>query len=116
MGVELSAMGMPVIVAGEAWVRNKGFTEDIRSPQHYREVLARLPFAQRLDDARRGRALAYAHHFFFRRMIALPFVEPDTGTRRFTIRAASLDQLGPGADPGLDVVCQGILEGAPFEA
>ena len=116
MGVELAAMGMPVVVAGEAWVRNKGFTEDIRSKQHYRDVLAGLPFDQRLDDARRERALAYAHHFFFRRMIPLPFVEPDAGTRRFTIRAASLDRLGPGADPGLDAICRGILEGAPFEA
>lgn len=116
MGVELSAVGMPVIVAGEAWARGKGFTIDAISPDDYRAQLARLPFGKRLDPAQQILALQYAHHFFFRRMIELGFVEPVSGARRFNIAVKSLDGLRPGASHGLDVICTGILDGAPFVA
>ena len=116
MGVELAARGMPVIVAGEAWVRNKGFTEDIHSPDHYREVLARLPVRQRMAPLLQERALAYAYHFFFRRMIPLGMVESEANSRIFRISADTLDVLAAGGDRGLDIVCQGILEARPFEA
>ncbi|BBF91354.1 capsule biosynthesis protein [Blastochloris tepida] len=116
MGVELTAMGIPVVAAGEAWVRNKGITEDVTSPEHYRAILARLPFDRVDEPARRERALRYAHHFFFRRMIPLAFVMPEHGPRRFTVAARTLDQLRPGGDAGLETICRGILAGAPFEA
>jgi len=115
MGVELAAVGIPVIVAGEAWVRNKGLTLDAISKAHYFALLSLLPFTSRIDPGRRERALAYAHHFFFRRMIPLAFVQPASGPRRFTVAVQGLDQLMPGSDPGLDVICAGILRGSPFE-
>ena len=34
-GVELTSEGIPVIVAGEAWIRDKGLTLDARSPEEY---------------------------------------------------------------------------------
>jgi len=115
MGVELAAAGLPVIVAGEAWVRNKGVTFDASSKTEYFAMLSSLPFRKSVDADRRERALAYAYHFFFRRMIPLAFVQPEPGARRFTVALDSLRGLMPGADPGLDVVCQGILRGTPFE-
>lgn len=116
MGVELAARGMHVIVAGEAWVRNKGFTEDIGSPQHYRDALAMLPHRRRMPAELQERALAYAHHFFFRRMIAIDAIEPTSSAHRFRIAAGSLDALARGGDRGLDIICDGILNGTPFEA
>jgi hypothetical protein len=116
MGVELSARGIPVIVAGEAWVRGKGITEDARSPAHYRALLKALPHRARLDHERTERAIAYAHHFFFRRMIPVRAIDAAPGPRRFQLVATSLRELGPGGDAGLDVICRGILEGTPFEA
>ena len=115
MGVELAAIGTPVIVAGEAWVRNKGITVDAATKEHYLELLAQLPLPNNIDPERQERAIAYAHHFFFRRMIPLPFVEPVPGARRFQISVADLQPLKPGSDPGLDVICEGILTGTPFE-
>jgi len=116
MGVELSATGLPVIVAGEAWARGKGFTIDAASPDDYRAKLARLPFGKRLEPAQQELALKYAHHFFFRRMIELGFVEPAPGARRFNMAVKSLGELKPGASHGLDVICVGVLEGASFVA
>ena len=113
-GVELAAMGLPVIVAGEAWLRGKGVSIDVSSVDEYHRVLARLPFGSRLDAMTTRRARQYAYHFFFRRMIPIDFMEPTGGD---PICRNVLDRPGgllPGNDPGLDVVIDGIVTGAPF--
>jgi hypothetical protein len=114
MGVELTSVGLPVIVAGEAWIRNKGITHDARTPAEYFELLGRLPFAQRLSADLLDRARRYAYHFFFNRMILLPFIEPHAGYPIFRLKLDRLQQLLPGESPGLDAICQGILVRAPF--
>jgi hypothetical protein len=114
MGVELSSAGLPVIVAGEAWIRNKGITLDADSRQQYLEMLGRLPLSDRLPEETITRARQYAFHFFFRRMIYVNCVAETSGWPPFTIDAKSLDDLTPEASPGLEVICRGILEGTPF--
>lgn len=114
-GVELIARGIPVIVAGEAWVRNKGLTSDANTQEEYSEILDRLPFGKRLDRENVSRARKYAYHFFFRRMIPLPMVIPNEGFPPFKISLKNgTSDLMPGSSFGLDVICQGILEGKPF--
>ena len=112
-GIEASAQGMPVVVAGEAWIRNKGFSLDAVSPDTYREILDRLPLRQRLSPEKCDRALRYAYHFFFRRMIELPFLA-DSGPASFEISVDSLADLEPGRHPGLDCICEGLMSGTPF--
>lgn len=114
MGVELTAMGIPTIVAGEAWIRGKGLTRDAESPAHYRALLDALPLGRRLDAATVARARRYAYHFFFRRMIPLPFMEPTGAWPPYRPALDGLAALRPGATPGLDTICEGILEGRPF--
>lgn len=113
-GVELTAMGIPVVVAGEAWVRGKGLTLDADSPDSYREILDRLPLGRRLEGDALRRARKYAFHFFFRRMIPLEFMVPTSGDPVFRLDIESAAALAPGASAGLDVVCDGILNGSPF--
>jgi hypothetical protein len=113
-GVELTALGIPVIVAGEAWIRGKGVTVDVSSRAHYRETLDQLPFGRRLDDTTIERARRYAYHFFFRRMIPVGFTGPGAGKLPYTLGVESFAQLEPGADAGLDVICDGILSATPF--
>ena len=114
MGVELTSVGLPVIVAGEAWIRNKGLTHDASSPAEYFRILEQLPFAGRLGSAQLSRARRYAYHFFFNRMIPLPFIQPKAGYPIYRLELARLQQLLPGASQGLDTICEGILEKAPF--
>jgi len=114
MGVELTSVGLPVIVAGEAWIRNKGITHDARTPAEYFEILGRLPFAHGLSAELLARARRYAYHFFFTRMILLPFIEPHAGYPIFRLKLERLQQLLPGESPGLDAICQGILDRTPF--
>lgn len=113
-GVELSALGIPVIVAGSAWVRGKGFTRDARDVAHYEALLSDLPLSKRLPAALEARALAYAHHFFFRRMIELPFMTPTNGPGRFEIGPDGLEALKENSAPGLEAICSGILARTDF--
>jgi hypothetical protein len=105
-GLELASRGIPVIVAGEAWVRDKGITLDASSRDQYFKLLDRLPLAGQLSEAATRRARQYAYHFFFRRMIPLPVNSEDI--------VESFAALAPGSHPGLDVVCNGILTGEEF--
>lgn len=114
MGVELTSVGLPVIVAGEAWIRDKGLTHDARSPEEYFRILERLPFAEPLDPSQLARARRYAYHFFFNRMIPLPFIEPKAGYPIYRLKLEKLAQLLPGQSQGLDTICDGILSRAPF--
>jgi hypothetical protein len=114
MGVELSAVGLPVIVAGEAWIRGKGVTLDATCEADYFRHLDALPHPGRLNNDVHMRALTYAFHFFFRRMIPLSSVAPQSGWPPFQPAIRDAGDLLPGRDKGLDVICQGILTGAPF--
>jgi Capsule polysaccharide biosynthesis protein len=111
-GVEVAAQGRPVIVAGEAWIRGKGFSIDVSTPEHYFQVLDGLPLREGMSPGEIDRAIRYAYHFFFRRMIPLPFIA-QRGPASFTVTATD-SQLRPGTFLGLDVICDGILTGSPF--
>jgi hypothetical protein len=113
-GVELASRGVPVIVAGEAWIRGKGVTMDAGSPEEYFRLLDRLPLGRRLPDAVVRRARTYAYHFFFRRMIPLEFTQPLAGWLPYRLDLRRLTECRPGRSAGLDVICDGILTGAEF--
>jgi len=114
MGVELTSLGIPVVVAGEAWIRNKGLTRDASSPAEYFRLLDQLPLPAPLDPGQLANARRYAYHFFFNRMIPLPFVEPTAGTSLYRLKLSTLRHLLPGKSDGLDTICRGILERGAF--
>jgi hypothetical protein len=114
MGVELTSVGLPVIVAGEAWIRNKGLTHDASTPAEYFHILGQLPFRERLGEGQLMRARRYAYHFFFNRMIPLPFIQPKAGYPIYNLKLDTLNVLLPGASQGLDIICDGILGRRPF--
>lgn len=112
-GVELTSVGIPVIVAGEAWIRNKGVTSDVDSIEGYESILNELPLSNRLPAATIARAKKYAYHFFFRRMIPIEVFEKGPGWPPYRF-VGKLADLEVGSDAGLDCVCEGILDGKPF--
>jgi hypothetical protein len=113
-GVELASIGIPVIVAGEAWIRNKGLTMDAASAADYFSLLERLPLPAAMPEMQLHRARRYAYHFFFRRMIPLEFMEPTKADVPYRLVLRSFRKLAPGVSRGLDVICDGILESRPF--
>ena len=113
-GLELAAMGLPIVVAGEAWARNKGFTMDASSVEDYLKILDALPVGQRLSPEMTQRARKYAYHFFFRRMIPLGFLQPSKQHIFYDLKINGLNDLMPGRSVGLDVICNGIMNGDEF--
>lgn len=113
-GVELTSVGIPVIVAGEAWIRGKGITIDVPSVDAYDAILDTLPVGSRRSPEESERAQRYAHHFFFRRMIPVRQFEQGPGWPPYRFQGKSMAQLAPGADSGLDCICDGILSGTSF--
>lgn len=113
-GVELSSMGIPVIVAGEAWIRNKGVTTDVSSVRDYFQLLDQLPMNKRMDDVLVRRARKYAYHFFFRRMIPVECTKPEKGKYRYRLNLSTIRDLEIKKDKGIDIICNGILKGNDF--
>ncbi len=114
MGTELAPLGIPVIVAGEAWIRNKGVTQDPASKADYFSLLDAIPIADGDWAPDVSRATRYAYHFFFRRMIPLPFLRPNGTGAMFDLDVSHLSELAPGRWPGLDTIVNGVMNNAPF--
>jgi hypothetical protein len=114
MAIELPCWGIPVIVAGEAWARGKGFTTDVSSPEEYEQVLDTLPRGKPLEDETVQRARQYAYHIFFRRMIPVKFARRFPYLVPFAYDVRSLSDLALTIDHGLDTICDGILYGRSF--
>lgn len=115
-GLELASMGFPVIVAGEAWIKNRGFSVDVSSEAEYFAALDQLPLLEnKLSPDKLQRARKYAYHNYFRKMIPLEMLEPQNSDYvPYTIGKVGIDGFLPGKDPGLDTICNGILNNADF--
>ena len=110
LGLESAVRGLPVVVAGDAWYRGKGFTIDPENPTEYFDLLSQIGHLPGLNAEQVERALQFAYHLFFRRFI--PF--PAFYHHRDLPVIHTLDDLKPGRNQAVDVICDGILHGTPF--
>jgi hypothetical protein len=112
-GLELALDGKPVVVAGDAHYAKKGFTLDVTSVEEFVETTCKV-----LDDPCSYKpdvpaARRYAYAFFFTAMIPFPLAnEPLPGLVH--LEARHRVDLLPGADPGIDRICDGILGDTDF--
>jgi hypothetical protein len=117
VGQELVMLGTPVIVAGEALIRGRGFTIDPDSREAYFELLERSATFEPPRVEVQERARKWYYFYLFRMMMPFPFFygDPASPTVRHGLSFRSLDALLPGRSPVLDRVCQGIADGVtPF--
>lgn len=114
-GIEVASSGIPTIVAGEAWIRDKNFSLDANSKDSYINILEKLPFESKMSKDKKERALKYAYHFFMRRMIPIEFISFDSKTGLYKSMLDNSNNLKPGNYAGLDIICDGILYKKEFE-
>jgi hypothetical protein len=110
IGLELLLMGLPVLVAGDAFYGGKGLAIEPSSRLEYDTELRELGRQSPLPPEQLMRVRRYAYHYYFRRALGVPsFSDSGSGPR-----LRSLGELAPGKYPDLDVVARGLLTGSPF--
>jgi hypothetical protein len=70
-GIEAAYTGKPVIVAGEAWIKDKNIGWDAYNPEEYIQILNQFKENISMTPEMKKHAIQYAYHFFFRRMIRI---------------------------------------------
>ena len=108
MGFELAAMGKRVLVAGDAWVRNKGFTIDVTSPEQYKNIMQFPNKIAPMAPEEIFNAQKYAYYLFFRRMIEIDSLDLCSSWPGYRAQFKNIH------DPGLNRILSAIEEGTPF--
>jgi hypothetical protein len=116
MGLEIALMGIPLVVCGESFSRNKGYGIDIKSLEEYADLISRLDTLSISTIEMKERAIRYAHYLYFRKMLDLPLgnFAANKGGCNETNQFDSLNDLAPGRFSGLDVLCDGIIDLKPL--
>jgi hypothetical protein len=109
MGWEVAALGTPLVVAGEAFSRGKGFSTDASTRDEYFRILETVHDLPRSDESTRRKAKKYGYHFLYRRMLDLNVM--GSNLARPELNFTRLSDLAPGRSPQLDLICDAILDG-----
>jgi len=109
-GLELSLMGKPVILAGEAHYSGKGFTYDGIDKNKYAELLENTSEIKPLSKEMHELAMKYAYTYFIRKQIPMPLTIKDDLLIDFT----KLEHLLPGKNKHVDFLCERILDSEDF--
>lgn len=75
-GLEVAALGKPLLIAGEAWSRNKGIGIEPSTKEDYFTTLCDFERDNKSLFRNRIRGLEVAHYFFFRKLIPIISIKP----------------------------------------
>ena len=110
-GIEMAAAGKAVVVAGESWIRNKGFAYEPSSNLEYIDLLNKNASLDGLPEIDRNKALRFAYYFFFDRMIQINSIKP---LKYYPYARPMIGKNWEKSDPGLLHVISKIEKGENF--
>lgn len=113
VGLELAVLGKPVILAGVAHYGGKGFTYDSATREEYFHLLNEAARLQPLSISEREKARQYAYSYFLERQFPLN-VFSLKDRRMGQIVDSRLEQLLPGREPVIDMLCEQFIAGGDF--
>lgn len=73
-GLELAAVGHPVVVCGEAWIKDKGISFDPKSIKEYKHLIEKAELV--MTNSMKEKAVRFAYHFFERVALKIEFLKP----------------------------------------
>ena len=116
IATETAANGIPTIVCGESFIKNKSITFDVFNKEEYTMLLDKLPFDKNVLSKENLRlAKKYAYHFWFRRTIFVNSLllrknkSPNVGIKKNYIELYENNN-----DKGLSSIVNAILKGEDF--
>ena len=78
-GIEFSALGKRIIVCGESWIKNKGFSIDPKSKKEYESLFDNFPESiTEMTEEEHQLAITFANYFFDRTAIYIPEITSDS--------------------------------------
>lgn len=107
-GLEMSYLGVPVIVSGDTHYRDFGFTFDPADEEEYREYIFENDL--QLSTEMKKIAKRYAYYLFIQRHISFPYYNTVDGD--FRPITPTHDQLTPGNN-NIDLLIESILNNRP---
>jgi hypothetical protein len=105
-GLELAARGIPVIVCGEAWIKDKGMSFDPHNVDEYIGLLRSPPLV--MTNEMKERAVRFAYHFFERVALELSFLRSTAGDLNLEIDDTYVNSIADGSNPVLERICEEI--------
>ena len=115
VGLELAAMGKPVITAADTYYSKKGFTYDALSPSVYKSYLRKITeLSPVLTPEQKERARKFAYSHYIPRQIPLRMFKTGSEGRFSSFDWRKIELLLPGRDPVVDMICERFFEGDDF--
>ena len=111
IGLEIVPRGIPVVIGGEAFYRNKGFTYDIDSFDDFEKFNNKILELGNNSDEMINRALRFAYYFFYRSTLDFPLLS-DTSlhdNENPKLEFNDLEDLMQEKNYNIDRICEAII-------
>jgi len=115
MGLEIALMGVPLIICGETFSRNKGYGIELRSLTQYEELIEGIQDACFDIKIAQETAIKYANYYYFKRMLDLPLGSKDENSENIEdVISDYFINFNKINNPSLDIILSGIVNLTPF--
>jgi len=114
VGVELAYHGIPTIVAGEAFCKNKGITFDVFKKEDYYRYLDNLE-TLKLSEEQKSLAIKYAFYYNFIRLNDIDILD-DEGRNIKRLNLTSWKEYNSNKFPQYNRVIDSIIDTKPFHS
>ena len=106
-GLELAAVGHPVIVCGEAWIKGKEMSFDPETIDDYSDLLFRKELV--MTDVMKENALKFAYHFFDRAALKVEFLKSVQKNMAPAVDESKISMIADNSSDGLRSIIDEII-------
>ena len=108
--IELTSQGKKVIICGESWAKNKGFSIDPKNKNEYLEILDTINMSPSMNKEQLNLARKFEYYIFYKIIIKIDSVQKSNFLGPFFVRK----DFDTKNDKGLKFVVDCIINNKPF--